>query len=462
HMERGQSVSASGTGLAPGTSSLNGTSSDFQVDETNAENITIGAYAQQQLAWRDRVFANVAVRGDRNSAFGTNLGWIWYPAVSASWVVSDESFFPELPALASLRLRGAWGQSGLRPGFRDAVQFFESVTAAGADNDEPGFVISGAGNPDLKPERSSEVELGFDAGFARDRVGVELTWYNKISRDALIDRVLAPSLGATATRFENIGEVRNRGWEAALALTPVRTSRIEWQLNVAASTNDNELLVMNVEPIKFGLDGTAQQMHQGYALGGYWNPRILSFSDANGDGVITQAEVQVDTSDSFLGSAQPTRELALSSTLNLTSRVRLHALLDHKGGHKLLNINRFNRCTATSAVCDERHLPDASLRAQAEVSAYLKEQTLVGFIEDASFWKLREVSMTLTAPAEWARRFGGRSASLTLAGRNLFTWSKYSGLDPEVNWNGQANFGNGDGATLPAFRMFVARIDLSF
>ena len=462
HREKTHSTFASGTGLAPGTGSLNGTSSDFQVGETNIENITFGAYVQEQVSWRDRLFLNGAVRGDRNSAFGTNLGWIWYPSFSASWVLSDEPFFPEVSALSSLRLRGAWGQSGLRPGFRDAVQFYQSVTAVTSSGDEPGFTIAGAGNPDLKPERSTEVELGFDAAFAGDRVGFELTWYNKLSRDALINRPLPGSLGATNARFENIGEVENRGWEVALSLIPLRTDQLEWTLDFTGSRNDNELTRMDADDIVFGVDGSAQRHRVGSPLGSYFQPRILNFADANGDGVITQAEVNVGDEAEYIGPALPTRELSISSSVDLFRRLRLRALLDHKGGHKLVNINRLTRCTATNAVCDERHLPDASLQAQAEVSAYLKVQTLDGFIEDADFWKLREVSLTFTAPDEWARAFRSRGVSLTLAGRNLYTWSNYSGLDPEVSWQGQTNFGAGDGATLPAFRTFVARVDLSF
>lgn len=456
-------TSASGTGLAPGTESLNGTSSDFQVDEANAENITIGAYLQEQLAWRDRLFLNVAVRGDRNSAFGTNLGWIWYPSVSASWVVSDESFFPDGGELLnSLRLRAAWGQSGLRPGFRDAVQYFESKTAALNATDEPGFVISGAGNPDLKPERSSEIELGVDASFFGDRVGAEVTWYEKNSRDALINRTLAPSLGATAARFENIGTVRNRGWEIALDLTPVSTADVTWSLTGSYASNDNELTEMDADDIIFGIDGTAQRHREGYPLGAYFQPRIDSYTDANGDGVITPAEVTVAGDVDYIGPSLPTREVSLSTSVDLFRFARLRALVDHRGGHKLVNITRLNRCTATNPVCDDRHLADASLESQAQVSAYLQSQTLDGFIEDADFWKLREVSLTLSAPESWAGLLRAHAVSLTLAGRNLHTWTDYSGMDPEVSWQGQTNFSAGDGSTLPAYRTWVARFDLRF
>src|SRR6185369_13059049 len=109
--------------LTPGIeTSLAGASSDFEANEANRVNATLSAYVQQQFAWRDRLFLNGAARGDQNTAFGTNIGWIWYPSVSGSWVASDESLFPKPRFLDLLRLRAAYGQSGLRPGPTDAIQ----------------------------------------------------------------------------------------------------------------------------------------------------------------------------------------------------------------------------------------------------------------------------------------------------------------------------------------------------
>ena len=87
----------------------------------------MSAYAQQQLAYLDRMFLNFAVRGDQNTAFGTDIGWIWYPSVSGSWVLSEEAFFPENDIVSELRLRGAVGQAGLRPGATDALLQFGSA-----------------------------------------------------------------------------------------------------------------------------------------------------------------------------------------------------------------------------------------------------------------------------------------------------------------------------------------------
>ena len=173
--------------------------------------VTAGLYASQQVAFNDRVFLTGTVRADKNSAFGTDIGWIAYPAFSASWVISEEDFFPTTTPLSSLRLRSAVGRSGLRPSFRDAITYFEPTPVRASGEELPGITLAGAGNPDLKPEISTEVEIGFDAGFMQDRFSLEFTHYDKASKDALIRRRLAPSIGAVTTRFENIGSVSNKG-----------------------------------------------------------------------------------------------------------------------------------------------------------------------------------------------------------------------------------------------------------
>ncbi|PYO64887.1 MAG: hypothetical protein DMD71_12095, partial [Gemmatimonadetes bacterium] len=133
-----------------------------------------------------------ALRRDKNSSFGKNFGFITYPKVGGSWVVSEEPFFPQPAWLNSLRLRVAYGQSGIQPGTTDALQFYNPVVAIVAGNDVPAFVIGNLGNADLKPERTTETEAGFDADLANDRLHLDVTFYSKSSRDALISRPLAP------------------------------------------------------------------------------------------------------------------------------------------------------------------------------------------------------------------------------------------------------------------------------
>jgi TonB-linked SusC/RagA family outer membrane protein len=463
YLDRTQFVYATGAGITPGTGSLSAATSQFAVAESNVENVTLGAFGSQQLAWRDRVYVNAAVRGDRNSAFGTNLGWIWYPAFSGSWVVSDEAFFPEARWLGSLRLRAAWGQSGLRPTFRQAKQFFAGVSAANVQGEEPGFVISGAGNPDLKPQRSSEWELGFEAGFFGDRVGVDLTWYDKESENDIINRPLPPSAGSSATRAENLGLMTNSGIELGVNVDAIQREALALSFRLSAATSDNELTSLAGEPpITFGLLGATQRHVEGFPAGAYWQAPILGWGDTNGDGLIGADEVQVGDTAVFLGKVFPDQEASLSGDLRLGEWLRVSGLLEYKGGFHQFNATEWNRCDGSGATCRARHDPTASLADQAAAVAWEELGTVAGYIEEADFLKLREVAATLRVPRSWLSSVPGRDATVTVAGRNLLTWTDYSGFDPEVNGSAQANFSTQDNTTLPPFRTFMLRFDIAF
>jgi TonB-linked SusC/RagA family outer membrane protein len=459
-------IYAFGATLTPGIeTSLAGATTDFEVGEANVLNATLGAYVQQQFAWRDRVFLNAAVRTDKNTAFGTDIGWIAYPAVSAAWVVSEETFFPQLDFLSTLRLRAAWGQSGLRPGATDALQSFSSAIGVFQNEPVPAIVINEVGNAELKPERSTELELGFDSGFFDGRLGLEFTAFQKVSKDALVNKPLPPSLGASASRFENLGEVRNRGLELLLNATPVQTSDIRWGLTLSGSVLENELVDLgkdnagqDIPTIVFG----AQRHAEGYPLGGYWHFPIVSFDDANNDGRLTGSEVVVDRDTvAFLGNPFPTREFSFSTDVGFRSWLRVNALLDYKGGHHILNYTRAWRC-GDRFNCAELFATGIPLEEQAAIVARAVHRSYTGFVEKADFMKLREVGLTIGLPTSLAERVRAQRLTLTLAARNVATWTDYKGFDPEVAWSGQANFTSGDFTTLPPNRYFTIRLDTNF
>jgi TonB-linked SusC/RagA family outer membrane protein len=481
--ETTRSTEAFGALLLPGTGSLEGTSARFAVDEDNIENITVGLYAQQQLAWKDRLFVTGSVRADDNSAFGQDFGLVYYPSASVSYVISEEEYFPTTPWLTSLRLRGAYGESGQRPSFRDAVTFFNPVAVTVDGSSISAISVGGTGNVLLEPERSREFETGFEMGLLDGRLGVDFTWYTRRTQDALIARRLAPSLGVSNTRFENIGEVRNDGWELQLNSRVLQLDNVAWDLTVAASTNDNELVDLGegIDPIIFGLGGDSQRHQEGYPLGAYFQQPIISAQDLNGDGVISRAgcpgtpvvgpgsvpitpqpacEVVLGDTAVFLGRPFPKREITFSSTVTLFRFVQLNALLDHRGGYQQFNSTESFRCTSTFQNCRAAFDPTAPLSEQGRAAAGMRG-TDAGYIEDADFWKLREVSITFTAPGEWARRMGTQQLRLTLAGRNLKTWTDYSGFDPEVNQFGFDNFATADFLTQPNVRSLTARLQVT-
>jgi TonB-linked SusC/RagA family outer membrane protein len=470
---------AAGEGLAAGTSSVAGATVNFAATQQNSDIITLGAYLQQKLSWRDRLFLTAAVRGDDNSAFGQDFKLVYYPSASLSWVIGDEKWFPKIPALSSIRLRGSYGQSGQRPGFRNAVSFYQAVGVRREVGDVGAVELgTNIGNNELKPELSTEYEGGVDLGFLNSRVSLELTYYNKSTRDALIQRQLAPSTGAQ-TRFENLGEVTNKGAEGTLNATVLDLPRFKWNVTVNGSLNSNKLVTLGagVDTIFLGLgavDGNAiQRFVEGQPTAGYWQRPLLSWQDKNKDGIISpigcgptsaddtaDCEVKIGDNVAYLGNPLPKREVTLNSNFTLFKYVRVGGVLDHRGGYRLYNATEQFRCVAFQT-CRAAYDPTTPLFEQARRMASLMG-TDAGYVEDASFVKLRELSVTLLAPNDWAHRVGGQNLSLTLAGRNLKTWTDYTGFDPELNWNGSSNFSTADFLTQPPVRYFTARLSFNW
>ncbi len=455
---------AFGANLLAGTGSLSGTAARFGVGETNTDNKTYGLLLREELAYADKLFLSAGLRNDKNSAFGQNFGSIVYPSFQASYVISEESFFPKNEFLSSLRLRAADGQSGRQPNFRDAITFFNAQTVSVNGTDVPGITATGAGtgNPNLRPERSTEYEFGADLGFFNNRVSAEVTHYNKKTSDLLIAVPLAPTLGLTTTQFQNQGKMLNRGWEYSLTTKVLDVSPAALDVTVTGSTLHNEVLTLgqlpNGKPLQKIVVNTQQQHRPGYAAGGYWQ-KSLSYNDANNDGLIARTEVTLSDTAVYLGNTLPGRQFSISPTLTLFQRIRISALFDHKGDFKLFNNTARFRCSFGN--CRAANDRTASLADQAAAIA-IPLGTDAGFIENGDFTKLRELSVTFNAPERFARGFGGRDLSLIIAGRNLKTWTNYKGFDPEVNSSPGANFTTQDFLTLPPSRTWTARVNVTF
>jgi len=454
---------ASGRKLVAGTTSLAGVIIP-SVNEQTSEFVTLGYYVTEQVGWRDRRFITGALRSDRNSAFGKNFGNILYPKIAASWVMSEEPFFPRSDLVNSVRLRAAFGRSGRQPGPTDAVEFFSPVAVSDATVDVPGITDSSLGNANLRPERTEEIEAGFDADLWRQRFHLEFTAYGKKSKDALVARNLAPSLGVSSQRFENLGQVSNVGVELLLNAQVVKAPHVTWDLTLSMWGNRNRLDVLGpgIAPIIFGLGGASQRHTEGFPLGSYFMVPY-TYADTSGDGILSTREVTLGTTPVFLGTPLPTHGATLSSEASIGPHVRVYGLLDGRWGNKLFNSTEQFRCGF--GICRGRNDKTASLTDQARAIANLLG-TQAGYVEDAGFVKLREVSVSFFAPQEWAHAIRANALSLTVSGRNLATWTNYTGADPELNQFGQSPLFGGapvaDFLTQPPVRYFIARVNVSF
>ena len=456
-----------GRGLPPGATTVTAAAT-LTADETNTENRTLGTYLEEHVAFRDRLFLTGALRLDRNSAFGKEFGSVLYPKLAASWVASEEDFFPTPGWVNQLRFRAAFGASGVQPNLTDAVPAYVGVTARTESGDNPGAALDRLGNANIKPERSEELELGIDATLWNNRINIELTRYDKHSKDALVDRVLAPSSGVVQTvRLENIGEVRNSGFEGLISAQILNANAFGWTVQLNGSTNKNRIIDLG-DGTRIVSSSTISQV-EGSSLNAWW-ARPITYQDRNGDGILTWnadptlSDVVVGPDATFHGHSQPVKELGLTNTFDFLNRsLRLSAMIDYKGGHHQYNNSERIRCT-NRLNCEGLVSPNASLKDQAKVIASREASpaTNAGFFEPADFIRVRDVSLTYFASQRIANMARARELSLTAAVRNAgILWTRYKGADPESVGSATGDSPSDFQAFAPP-TFFTLRLNLGF
>ena len=352
-------LSGAGAGLATNSAYLVTNAATSTVGQGFGESRSLGFLAQEQIGYRDRVFVQVGLRADRNSAFGDEVGTFFLPKLGASYVVSEESFWKGFSAaIPTMRLRAAYGTTGRSPAAGSSLQTYSTakfVTDAGLL--ELGIVPGNPGNPNLKPERGKELELGFDAGFFDDRIGAEITYFNKKSTDLLVSIPVAPSAGFGST-LGNIGEVVNRGIEFLLRATPINSPNLRWDLGISGSTLHNEILSL-------GSAGTFinnfRAFVEGRSIAAWWVYRIRSVDEATGRVIVS------DTAE-YSGDQLPKFQANLSTSLTLFGTLRLDALIERKSGYDVLNLNQEFR--------DRSSRSSASVNLPAEEGGYSPTERL--------------------------------------------------------------------------------------
>jgi len=456
-----QAIAAQGTGFpAPALRTVDGLAQTFGGD-TYFEEKSVGLFVQQEFAWQDRLFVTGAVRADDHSAFGQDFEIIYYPKASVSWVISEEPFW-NVGFMESVRLRGAYGHTGQSPETFAALRTFQPVTGGdGGAVVSPQFI----GNPELAPERGEEVELGFEAGFLQDRLGVDFTWYNQRTSDAILSRGVAPSAGFPGSQVVNLGAIRNTGYEVQLRGLPFQRRNVAWDLTFNFSSNESEVLdIGDEDQIVIG----SQAHRVGYPVAAWFRERVVSAElDADGrainvmcdGGPGAEAVPCAQAPRVYQGRASPKYEGALSSTLTLFEDLSLFTMVDFKAGHVGFDNTTRARCQVFLNCLENMYPHDFDPVRIADVQS---PGTLVSFIlNDASYAKLREVSASYNLPATWIQRFGSDRASINLAARNLYTWTNWTGIDPEAFFVSNLHTRLEQSMT-PQLTQFVATLNFSF
>jgi TonB-dependent starch-binding outer membrane protein SusC len=442
--------------------------------ETRSEERMVGLFAEQQFGLNDFLFVTVGARADGHSAFGEEVDYEIYPKVDVSYVLSEHDFWN--PGWGSLRLRGAYGTAGMQPSAFAAVRTYGAVAGAGG---LPAIVPSNVGNPDLRPEVSHELELGFDANVLNERVNVEFTYYDQRTRDALFQARNVPSLGVLGTQLRNVGEVHNQGLELGLQAGIVTTPRFRWDARANVSTNRNEVVSLSDEaPLTVRW---RQFIREGFPIGGFFASDHLIEHEGQ---VVNKRDLCAIPGDctfeeEYIGPAQPTLTLQLGSDFGIGDRATFGFFFDHQGGHYRHDHTMRWTMDPRRTVSEARAADHAAWgvtpghvstrcrdAAEGSLDAAIcgRNSTLTQgeFVVPADFWRLREVSFAYRIPQALPQRIGMSNATFTLAGRNLWRSQSSPGLEPESNLNSQSTLQRHSFFPTPIPRQIVAGISIEF
>ncbi|CAN5636149.1 SusC/RagA family TonB-linked outer membrane protein [soil metagenome] len=429
---------------------VNATSSSFAAGESRSEERMFGVFLEQQIGLGDRLFVTGGLRADGHSAFGEEVDFELYPKVDVSYVLSDSDFWRE--DWGSMRLRGAIGTAGMQPGAFSAVRTYGAVSGAGG---LPAIVASNVGNPNLRPEVSQELEVGFDATILGDRLGVEFTYFDQTTKDALFQARNIPSQGVLGTQLRNVGEVHNSGIELGLNLAVFETPGFRWDARANVSTTQNEVVSLSGEaPLTVRW---LQHIREGFPMGGFFASNHLIEVDGQ---VVNKQDLcaspgNCTDAEEYIGPAQPTRSIQLGSDFSIGNHTSLGFSFDHQGGHfrhdhtmrwtmdPRRNVSEGRAAEhaqygVTSGPVSQRCRDAAEGSLNAAICGRNSFLSQGEFAVPADFWRLREVTLSYRMPSAWPERLGLNSVTVTMAGRNLWRSQLTPGLEPESNLDSQS------------------------
>jgi TonB-linked SusC/RagA family outer membrane protein len=448
-----QNLNASASDLGPVTELVSG--AVMSASQARVETATLGFFGQQQIAWQDRIFLTGALRADASSTFGPDERWQMYPKVSGSWVLSEESFLEGVRGdwLTQLRLRAALGYAGNQPPLGSAYSRFSRYGTT-INVDRIGLIpLSESGNPELKPERQREYEIGFDISTFADRAALSFTYYNQYTKDLLLSRPFAPSTGVGSV-LDNVGELSNKGIELQLNTVNLQRGNFGWSSTLIYSRNENRIEKLEGDPYFVGY---GNRIEEGLPLG------MLYMTGFRRDPVTNEILSDsigplASTSRVIVGNPWPDWTGSLANELTFGA-FSASVLLDGQFGHDL-----WNQTQRIQDIFAAGPLYDQLLRGEITAAERTRYQSIwENYVEDASFVKLRSLALRYNTNADWLRNIGASNMQIEILGRNLKTWTDYSGYDPEINMFGLNTVERGvDFAVYPNARVYTLGVRLTY
>lgn len=439
-----------------------------------------GGFLQQTFAYNDRIFLTIAGRIDGASTFGENERQQFYPKISASYNISDEDFWNN-SLINTLKLRAAWGQAGNLTAL-SPYQIFTNYNQQNYNGNIGYFPSLLQGNENLKPERQTELEFGFDMAMFNNKLSLEFSYYNQEVEDLLIGRSLSPSTGF-GNRFDNIGTMTNKGFELLLKAKPING---DFNWNVIATLSHNKNTVTHVEGgrLSLGMFGTSvAQTNE--PIGSFYGTFFArdangaNLLDSNGfvqrarghyeETVLSDGETVLVAVEDYDANGQPSGTLLKKIigdpnpdfVASITNEFEYKNLgfrfqLDFIQGNDVMSWDKRMGYLFKGGQQTAQELNGDVPKGSSRPNFFIFES----FIEDGSYIKLREVALFYNLKIDKPYL---DNVKFTLSGTNLISFDNYYGFDPEVNTEGQSNGVRGqDMANVPIPQVYKFGVILNF
>lgn len=439
----------------------------------------ISMFGRAAYNFKSKYYITATLRRDGSSKFGDNNEWGIFPSGSVAWNLKNEGFLYSVDLISMLKLRAGYGITGNQDigNYLDKTIMVPSGTAIDPETGET--VISFEGdknpNPDLQWEENKELNIGLDFGFFNSRISGTVEYYDKTTDNLVAAYSVGPPAYKYRTIWANEGEINNSGIELQLQMYALDNDAIDWKTSITYSTNKQE--VTSLDGGKFDIDekhegyvsgpglvggeNWTQIVAPGYELGTFYMPEYYGLSD---DGVflfyteaggitrdIEQAERRV------VGSALPDYEIGWSNQIKFFKNLELNFAFRAVMGYDILNATRLifgnpnglmpNGNVLQSAL-DEK---ERGLTSSPTLSSY--------YLEDASFVRLDNI--TLAYNFNTKKMKGIEKIRIYASSNNLFLFTNYTGLDPEITFSG-LSFGIDQYNVYPKTKTFTFGINLSF
>ena len=445
----------------------------------------ISGLGRVNYSFLDRYFVTASIRSDGSSRFGKDNKWGLFPSGALAWRISEERFMKEhLAFINNLKLRASYGVTG-----NTALSPYQSLDRLSpvkyiynGNTESVGYAPSGIANSQLKWETSNELDLGLDLGILNNRVGFTFDYYKKNTRDLLASVPLPPSSGF-GYMLRNVGEIQNQGLEFSVN-ADILTGGFKWNAAAQLSTNKNKVLKIaggsdivtagqtsGLPGYNLARVGQPLGVFYGYLEDGLDDNGFIKFVDVNKDGAITPLDRVI------LGSPYPKFEYGFNSSFSYKN-VSLVVFLQGVKGNDIFfataftNLNSFQRTQNQFADLFGNYWTADNPNPHAKypkLSSLTQMRPSDRFIEDGSYLRVKSVQLSYSLPVKKMKLDWLSDASIYVKATNLFTFTKYPGLDPEVNTRGSDSqsiedrlFIGTDESGYPNARVFGAGIELRF